>query len=125
IKSNEPLSIINGQFAMKKKLSKSVFCAYLLIVLSFFAYSQNGGVSINKTSSPADPSAMLDVSSTSSPYLGMLIPRMSTANRNAIAAPAVGLMVFNTDCGVSEYYTGTCWIAMNQMIKAADHITSS
>src|SRR5579859_6665643 len=116
---------------MKKNLSKSVFIAYL-IAITCFAYSltkesfgQTGGVSINTTSAPADPSAMLDVSSTSAPYLGMLIPRMTTANRNAIVAPATGLQIFNTDCGVNEYYTGTCWISMGQILRTPDHITCS
>src|SRR5579859_2650644 len=98
---------------MKKSLSKSVLTP-CLIALCFYAYSQNGGLSINKTSAPADPSAMLDVSSTSSPYLGMLIPRMSAANRDAIIAPATGLQIYNTDCGLNEYYTGTCWVSVGQ-----------
>src|SRR5688572_14983530 len=109
---------------MKKNLSKSVFSVYF-IVLSFFAYSQTGGVAINRTNTTADPSAMLDVSSTSAPYLGMLIPRMSTANRNAIISPAIGLQVFNTDCGVNEYYTGSCWLAMNQIMKIPEPIICS
>src|SRR5438876_10796758 len=109
---------------MKKNLSKSALSVYL-IALSFLAYSQPGGVSINKTNAPADASALLDVSSTSAPYLGMLIPRMSTANRNAIVAPATGLQVFNTDCGINEYYTGTCWVSLGQNLKAPDPITCS
>src|SRR5579859_1768366 len=109
---------------MKKNFSKSILSIYF-ITLSFFSYSQSGGVSINKTNAPADASAMLDVSSTTAPYLGMLIPRMSTTNRNNIIAPAVGLMVYNTDCGVNEYYTGTCWVSMGQNLKAPDPITCS
>src|SRR5579859_1626555 len=109
---------------MKKNFSKSILSIYF-ITLSFFSYSQSGGVSINKTNAPADASAMLDVSSTSAPYLGMLIPRMSTAHRNNIIAPAVGLMVYNTDCGVTEYYTGSCWLSMNQGLKRPDQISCS
>src|SRR4051812_11258227 len=109
---------------MKKGLPTSVLST-ILLALSFLAYSQTGGVSINKTNAPADASAMLDVSSTSAPYLGVLIPRMSTASRNSISSPATGLLVFNTDCGVNEYYTGTCWIAMNQVLKSPAHITCS
>src|SRR5437762_14311823 len=109
---------------MKKFLSKGAFGTFL-IVLSFLSYSQTGGVSINKTNTPADVSAMLDVSSTSAPYLGMLIPRMNTTNRNSIIAPATGLMVYNTDCGVNEYYTGTCWVSMGQNLQAPDQISCS
>ncbi|MBN2543891.1 hypothetical protein JXI42_13620, partial [bacterium] len=44
------------------------------------------------TSSP-DPSAALDISSTSS---GFVIPRLTTAQRDAIANPTQSLMVYNT-----------------------------
>src|SRR5438045_267752 len=109
---------------MKKVLFKSAISAYFLL-LSFLAHSQSGGVAINKTNTPADASAMLDVSSTSAPYLGMLIPRMSTTSRNSIAAPATGLMIYNTDCGINEYYTGTCWVSTGQNLRPPNPINCS
>lgn len=54
-----------------------------------------------------DPSAMLDVSATNK---GMLIPRLTTAQRNAIAAPATGLQIFNLDDKCTDLYDGTNWI---------------
>ena len=51
-------------------------------------------VSINTTSNAADTSAMLDVQSISK---GLLIPKMTNAQRGAIALPANGLMVYQTD----------------------------
>src|SRR5436190_2897828 len=93
-------------------------------IIKYSVYAQSG-VSINSTGSPAHSSAMLDVSSTSSPYMGMLIPRMTTANRNSIISPATGLQIYNTDCGINEYYTGSCWISMSQVLKMPDHITCS
>ena len=58
------------------------------------AYSQlyAQGVAINEDGSAADSSAMLDVKSTTK---GLLIPRMSSAERTAIPSPATGLMVFD------------------------------
>src|SRR5689334_17066558 len=109
---------------MKQILIKN-FLSVTFLAISCFAYSQTGGVSINKTNSPADPSAMLDVSSTSAPFMGMLIPRMTTANRNAIAAPAVGLHIYNTDCGITEYYTGSCWISLGQVLRIPEPIVCS
>src|SRR5436190_14121828 len=100
-----------------KKVLLHVFLSTFLISLSLSSYSQSGGVAINRTNTLADPSAALDVSSSSAPYQGMLIPRMTTANRNSIISPAIGLQVFNTDCGVTEYYTGTCWIPTSQGLK--------
>lgn len=56
---------------------------------------QSTGVRIG--TSPAaspDPSAMLDISATDK---GLLIPRLTEVQRQAIASPATGLMVFQTD----------------------------
>ncbi|MBL0138244.1 MAG: hypothetical protein IPP86_06900 [Bacteroidetes bacterium] len=52
-------------------------------------------------------SALLDISSTSK---GLLIPRMSTTQRNAIVSPAVGLQIFNTDDQCIDMYDGSNWI---------------
>ena len=50
----------------------------------------------------ADPSALFDMTSTSK---GFLMPRMTTAERNAIVSPANGLMIFNTDDGVPQIWS--------------------
>lgn len=63
-------------------------------------------VAINGTGAAPAASAMLDVSSTTT---GMLIPRMSTAQRTAIASPATGLYVYDTTTGSFWYYDGATW----------------
>src|SRR5436190_7784523 len=108
-----------------KKVLLHVFLSTFLISLSLFSYSQSGGVAINRNNTSADASAALDVSSSAAPYQGMLIPRMNTANRNSIISPATGLLVFNTDCGVTEYYTGSCWLSMNKGLRTPNPISSS
>lgn len=55
----------------------------------------------------AHPSAIMDVMSTSR---GFLIPRMTTANRNAISSPLAGLQVFDTDYGNLFLYNGAVWV---------------
>lgn len=57
---------------------------------------------------PANPhaSAMLDVQSTDK---GMLVPRMTTAQRTAIANPAKGLLVFDTNTNTFWFYNGSAW----------------
>jgi hypothetical protein len=50
-----------------------------------------------------DPSAMLEVTSTAK---GMLIPRLSNSQQAAIASPANGLIVYNTDTRALQYYDG-------------------
>lgn len=79
----------------------------IVALLTGFSYLTFGqGVGINTTSEPADESAILDVSSTTQ---GMLAPRMTTAQREAIASPATGLLVFDNETGSFWFYTGTEW----------------
>ena len=77
------------------------------------SYSQNG-VGINATGAPADPSAVLDVSSTSK---GFLPPRMTATERDAISNPATGLIVWCTNCGTNggelQAYNGSSWRNMD------------
>lgn len=54
--------------------------------------------------STPSPSAILDLQSTAK---GLLPPRMTTAQRNAIASPAVGLIIYNTDEQSLQINTGT------------------
>ncbi|NTW33682.1 MAG: hypothetical protein HGB12_13860, partial [Bacteroidetes bacterium] len=82
--------------------------------------SKSGNVGIG-TSNPAS-SAILDVSSNTK---GQLIPRMTAAQRDLISSPATGLQIFNIDCNVNEYYTGSCWVSMGKSLKAPGDITSS
>lgn len=51
-------------------------------------------------------SAQLDVSSTTR---GLLAPRMTTAQRNAIASPAKGLLVYDTDLNSLFHFNGLAW----------------
>ena len=71
----------------------------LLLLLPFASFSQNIG--IGAASFTPDASAMLDVNSTNT---GMLLPRMTTVQRNAITSPATGLLIFNIDCKTFEFY---------------------
>jgi len=76
-----------------------------LILLSTLAL--NAQVAVNTDGTAADNSAMLDVKSNTA---GILIPRMTKAQRDAISAPATGLMIYQTDHIKGFYYwTGTQW----------------
>lgn len=66
--------------------------------------ASTGNVGIGTTSPNA--SAMLDLTSTTK---GMLTPRMTLAQRNAIAAPARGLLIFQTDNTPGFYYYDGGW----------------
>ena len=70
-----------------------------ILLLSFVSgFSQN--VAVNSDGSLPDNSAQLDVKSTNR---GMLIPRMTEVQRNAIASPSKGLLVYQTD-GAEGFY---------------------
>jgi len=66
-------------------------------------FTSNGN-GINITD--ADPSAILEMASTSR---GFLIPRLSETQRNDIIAPANGLMIYNATDKSIDFYTGTEW----------------
>ncbi len=53
---------------------------------------------------PPDGSAALDIQATN---LGVLLPRLTTAERNAIQAPATGLLIFNITTLCLEVNNGT------------------
>lgn len=87
-------------YHMKRKL----LIFFLLSNLSLFA--QNIAITDNDTYT-AESSAMLDVMSTTK---GMLVPRLTTAQRNAITNKATGLLVFDTTEGSFYFYNGTQWV---------------
>lgn len=78
------------------------------IFLSFPLFAQNVG--INTTGATPNASSILDVSSTTS---GLLVPRMTTAQMNAIAAPALSLVIYNTTANCFEFWTGSLWQPMS------------
>ncbi len=73
-------------------------------------YNILGNVGIG-TSSPS-ASALLDISSTSK---GILIPRMTSSQRNAISSPTTGLLIFQTDAPTDfYYYNGSSWTSLTE-----------
>jgi hypothetical protein len=88
----------------------------LLLLIIFIAvvpmpiHVRAQSVAINADSSAADPSAILDIKSTAK---GVLVPRMTLAQRNIIAVPAVGLLIYQTDNTPGfYYYDGGAWSAV-------------
>ena len=69
-------------------------------------YNAGASIGINTGATPA-ASAYLDISGTAK---GFLPPRMTTSQMNAIVSPAKGLMIYNTDCDVYNYWNGSAWL---------------
>ncbi len=66
------------------------------------------GLSINPTTeSDPDVSSLLDLQTTTK---GFLPPRLTTTQKNAIATPATGLMVYDTTLNALQEYNGTTWV---------------
>ncbi|PLX16959.1 MAG: hypothetical protein C0599_14430, partial [Salinivirgaceae bacterium] len=97
---------------MRKRTKHS----YWLLMLFVFALSGNSLIAQNTIITDDDGqnahnSAMLDVYSTSK---GFLAPRMTSAQRGAIASPAEGLLVYDTDDNAFYMYSSTGWTYLDK-----------
>lgn len=91
--------------AMTEKTTKIILLAMLLS----FGLNTIAQVAINNDGSPPDGSAMLDVKSTTG---GILLPRLTNVQRDAIIYPVAGLFIFNIDESSIQFYNGSTWKAM-------------
>jgi hypothetical protein len=81
----------NWQTTIKLNIMKTQIILLTIFLALFFNHAQ-AQVAINNDNTTANSSAMLDVKSTAK---GILIPRMTTAQRTAISSPANGLLVYD------------------------------
>jgi len=79
------------------------------ILTAFVSMSLSAQVGIGTTT--PDASAMLQIDNTTQ---GVLVPRMTQAQRNTIVTPAIGLLVFQTDVTPGfYYYDGSSWTSFS------------
>ncbi len=97
------------------------YTAIALFPILFLSNINAQNVGINTTTPHV--SAALDVESTTK---GVLVPRMTLAQRDAISTPSVGLLIFQTD-GTSGYYfhNGTGWKAVSDGASQLEKLTES
>lgn len=89
---------------MKKlALLISVFAIVFSVIGQNIAITDDNGYTV-------DPSAMLDVKATDK---GVLIPRVTSAQRTAISTPANGLLVFDINDTAFYFFNGTGWISLS------------
>ncbi len=100
--------------------SKYKIHVFLIAIFSFVgSYAQNVG--INETGSNPDGSAMLDITSTNK---GILIPRLSRAQKNLINTPANGLLIYQTDDTVGFwYYETNKWVPLMRSMTFGKGLT--
>ncbi|WP_405292433.1 fibrinogen-like YCDxxxxGGGW domain-containing protein [Algibacter sp. Ld11] len=77
----------------------------LALLICLFTYSPIFSQVGIGTTTP-DPSSILEINSKTQ---GVLLPRMTSAERNAIASPVEGLFIYNLDSNCFQYYKGTTW----------------
>jgi len=88
-------------------LSVSILTMLLIVLGTNNIMAQ---VAVNTDGSIPSTSAMLDVSSTDK---GILIPRMTEADRDLIGSLVEGLMIYQTDGTAGFYfYNGTAWVVV-------------
>lgn len=84
---------------------KNIFFS-LLVLLPIITFSQVG----IGTTTP-NSSSLLDITDTTK---GVLIPRMTLVQRNAIATPATGLIIYQTNNTPGfYYYNGSSWVSLS------------
>jgi streptogramin lyase len=90
----------------------------ILLITALLIFEGNinfAQIGVNASNTPPNTSAMLDVSSTTK---GVLIPRMTTAQKNAIPSKSESLMVYDTDVKQFSYWTGTTWVNFGNSVSA-------
>ena len=84
----------------------------------------NSALSISTTKvgvGTSTPSAPLDVTSTTG---GVVFPRLTTTQRDAISSPTNGETIYNTTTTQVESYNGTAWVAGGTTVVANNAVTS-
>lgn len=98
-----------------------LFIFYPSISLGIYEYNDSfflKSVAIGSNTA-IDTKSVLDVRSTTK---GALLPRMTTAQRNAITSVPAGLLVYDTDLQDFFYFNNTSWFSLGAIssIKVAD-----
>lgn len=77
-------------------------------LLAFICLTQLTFSQVGIGTTTPHPSSILHLNSTTS---GLLIPRLTTTQKNAVVSPATGLLIYQTDGAAGFwYYTGTTWV---------------
>jgi hypothetical protein len=78
--------------------------SFIIIYQGVFTNIFSQGIAVNMTGSHPDSSAQLDISSNQK---GILIPRLTQAERELISKPAKALLIYNISSNCFEVNTGT------------------
>jgi len=108
------------------KSLRTILPLLLIIILTFSVNSSfSQGVSINESGDPPANCAILDIQPDVSLNKGLLLPRLTTPQRDAIPAPLAGLMIYNTTTECFEIYNGTIWYSTGCQCTGAPAASSA
>ena len=85
----------------------------LIILVAFFASIQNSTAQMAIGTTSPNSTAQLDVSSTTK---GVLMPRLTQTQINAISSPPAGLQVYNTTENCIYFYNGSAWVSEKKYV---------
>lgn len=88
--------------------------------VAFYGSGSAGTYAIG--SRTTDASAILAMTSTTK---GVLPPRMTTTQKNAISSPATGLLVYDSTLGAYCFYNGSSWVTIGTASSAITNIDSA
>jgi len=96
----------------------------LLTLFILISTNIQAQIAVNEDNSLPDASALMDIKSFDK---GLLIPRMTTAQRTAIPSPATGLMVYDNITNSFWYYNVSVWTeittGVSTVLQDADNDT--
>ncbi|WP_235295808.1 hypothetical protein [Portibacter marinus] len=99
-----------------QKIAIGITIIAVMLAPSSILFAQQNNMGIATTNH--DPSAILEITSEEK---GFLPPRITKAQRDQIHDPAIGLMIFCTDCGVYgewQSYRGGGWNSLSLSFRA-------
>ncbi len=92
----------------------------LFIINGTFFIKTNAQIAVNTDGSDPDASAILDIKSTTS---GLLIPRLTTTQRNTMPSKVEGLIVYDTDLQSYMLYDNSTWYSFRNYGSDANNNT--
>jgi hypothetical protein len=96
---------------------------YTVVLCLLLATNATAQLKVGDNPNTISSSSVLEMESTNK---GMLVPRMSTAQRTAIVAPALGLLVYDNVTNSFWQFNGTVWVELsNYWVKTGNDISNT
>ena len=117
-------TIMKTKISLSTKLLLLTLLIFNFQLLTLNSFSQNVG--INTTGNMPNDKALLDLDASPGNDKGLLIPRLSTTNRDAIAAPIPeSLLIYNTTTQCFEAWNGDAWVAFGCICQLPGTFTAT